>query len=403
MKQFTKKLAIAGVCLCVTASTLTGCSGKVEADSVVATVDGDEIPYGLVNFMVRYTQAQYEQFYAMYGEYLGVDSSTSIWEQSSDGVTTLGDNIKENIVSTLAQMYLLEDHMEEYDVAITEEEREAMETAADEFLAANTQETLDEMTADKDTVVRMLELNTISTKMQQALYDTADTEVSDEEAAQRGVTTAFFSTATDADATAADATASEASDTDATVSDAQEEAREKAQQVLDEVKDGKDIDEVLAEIDSSVTSTYTTYGTDDEETTLDAQVKEAADALTEDGQVAEELVETDSGYYVVQLTTTLDRDATDVRKEEIISERQSEAYSTALEGWQEEAEISVSERVLNNIDFKDTMTIISTQEEETTPADATAGQATEAEASEDSAVQESETEDVYKRQGRLKI
>ncbi len=393
MKQFTKKLAIAGVCLCVTASTLTGCSGKVEADSVVATVDGDEIPYGLVNFMVRYTQAQYEQFYAMYGEYLGVDSSTSIWEQSSDGVTTLGDNIKENIVSTLAQMYLLEDHMEEYDVAITEEEREAMETAADEFLAANTQETLDEMTADKDTVVRMLELNTISTKMQQALYDTADTEVSDEEAAQRGVTTAFFSTATDADATAADATASEASDTDATVSDAQEEAREKAQQVLDEVKDGKDIDEVLAEIDSSVTSTYTTYGTDDEETTLDAQVKEAADALTEDGQVAEELVETDSGYYVVQLTTTLDRDATDVRKEEIISERQSEAYSTALEGWQEEAEISVSERVLNNIDFKDTMTIISTQEEETTPADATAGQATEAEASEDSAVQESETEE----------
>lgn len=393
MKQFTKKLAIAGVCLCVTASTLTGCSRKVEADSVVATVDGDEIPYGLVNFMVRYTQAQYEQFYAMYGEYLGVDSSTSIWEQSSDGVTTLGDNIKENIVSTLAQMYLLEDHMEEYDVAITEEEREAMETAADEFLAANTQETLDEMTADKDTVVRMLELNTISTKMQQALYDTADTEVSDEEAAQRGVTTAFFSTATDADATAADATASEASDTDATVSDAQEEAREKAQQVLDEVKDGKDIDEVLAEIDSSVTSTYTTYGTDDEETTLDAQVKEAADALTEDGQVAEELVETDSGYYVVQLTTTLDRDATDVRKEEIISERQSEAYSTALEGWQEEAEISVSERVLNNIDFKDTMTIISTQEEETTPADATAGQATEAEASEDSAVQESETEE----------
>ncbi len=393
MKQFTKKLAIAGVCLCVTASTLTGCSGKVEADSVVATVDGDEIPYGLVNFMVRYTQAQYEQFYAMYEEYLGVDSSTSIWEQSSDGVTTLGDNIKENIVSTLAQMYLLEDHMEEYDVAITEEEREAMETAADEFLAANTQETLDEMTADKDTVVRMLELNTISTKMQQALYDTADTEVSDEEAAQRGVTTAFFSTATDADATAADATASEASDTDATVSDAQEEAREKAQQVLDEVKDGKDIDEVLAEIDSSVTSTYTTYGTDDEETTLDAQVKEAADALTEDGQVAEELVETDSGYYVVQLTTTLDRDATDVRKEEIISERQSEAYSTALEGWQEEAEISVSERVLNNIDFKDTMTIISTQEEETTPADATAGQATEAEASEDSAVQESETEE----------
>ena len=109
MKRFTKKLAVAGVCFCVTASALTGCSGKIEPDSVAATVDGDEIPYGLVNFMVRYTQAQYEQFYAMYGEYLGVDSSVSIWQQTSDGVTTLGENVKDNIMSSLEQMYLLEE------------------------------------------------------------------------------------------------------------------------------------------------------------------------------------------------------------------------------------------------------------------------------------------------------
>ena len=98
---------------------------KNRADSVAATVDGDEIPYGLVNFMVRYTQAQYEQFYAMYGEYLGVDSSVSIWQQTSDGVTTLGENVKDNIMSSLEQMYLLEDHMEEYGVALTDEETQS--------------------------------------------------------------------------------------------------------------------------------------------------------------------------------------------------------------------------------------------------------------------------------------
>ena len=96
------------------------------------------------------------------------------------------------------------------------------------------------MTADKETVVRMLELNTISLKMQQAIYDTADTDVSDEEAAQRGVTTAFFSIADQEEATAADA-----SSADATAADAQTQAKEKAQQVLDEVKDGKDMTEAL--------------------------------------------------------------------------------------------------------------------------------------------------------------
>ena len=83
---------------------------------------------------------------------------------------------------------------------------------------------------------------------------------------------------------------------------------------------------------------------------------------------------------MVQLTEVLDRDATDAKKEEIIAQRQSDAFSAALEGWQEEAEISVEERVLNHIDFKDTMTIVSIEEEETTPADATSSQASEADA-----------------------
>ena len=43
-----------------------------------------------------------------------------------------------------------------------------------------------------------------------------------------------------------------------------------------------------------MTPTYTTYGVDDTETSLDEQVKEAADALAEKGEVAQELVETDS-------------------------------------------------------------------------------------------------------------
>ena len=394
MNQFTKRLAIAGVCVCMTASTLTGCG--VKEDSVVATVDGDEISYALANFVIRYNQAQYEQFYTAYGAYIGLQPGTNVWEQSMDGKSTLGENLREGAMESLKDMYLLEDHMKEYDITITEEEKKAIEKAADAFLAENEPEVLEAMSANKETVSRMLELSTIYTKMQSAIYDTVDTEVSDEEAAQRGITTAFFSAQDLEDATAADASDSDAEDT-ATEGSAKNEAKEKAQKVLDEIKKGKDLDEVLENTDDTVTAEYLTYGEDD--TTLNEDIKAAADALTKEGEAAENLVESENGYYVVQLTTTLDRDATDTKKEEIVSERQTEAFENAVAEWKEEADITVKQKTLNKIEFVDSISAVYTPE--ATPADATAGEASEAEAETEIATEketETETEAVTEKE-----
>ena len=394
MNQFTKRLAIAGVCVCMTASTLTGCG--VKEDSVVATVDGDEISYALANFVIRYNQAQYEQFYTAYGAYIGLQPGTNVWEQSMDGKSTLGENLREGAMESLKDMYLLEDHMKEYDITITEEEKKAIEKAADAFLAENEPEVLEAMSANKETVSRMLELSTIYTKMQSAIYDTVDTEVSDEEAAQRGITTAFFSAQDLEDATAADASDPDAEDT-ATEGSAKNEAKEKAQKVLDEIKKGKDLDEVLENTDDTVTAEYLTYGEDD--TTLNEDIKAAADALTKEGEAAENLVESENGYYVVQLTTTLDRDATDTKKEEIVSERQTEAFENAVAEWKEEADITVKQKTLNKIEFVDSISAVYTPE--ATPADATAGEASEAEAETEIATEketETETEAVTEKE-----
>ena len=374
MNQFTKKFAIAGICVCMTAATLTGCG--VKEDSVVATVDGDEISYALANFVIRYNQAQYEPLYTAYGAYMGLQSGTNVWDQSVDGTNTLGENLKESAVESLKDMYLLE----EYDVTITAEEKKAIEEAVDTFLAENTPETLEAMSATKENVSRMLELSTIYAKMKSAIYDTIDTEVSDEEAAQRGITTVFFSAEDTADATAAEASETE----EATAGTAKNEAKEKAQNVLDEIKKGKDLDEVLEKVDDTVTSEYVTYGEDD--TILDEEIKAAADALTKEGETAENLVEAENGYYVVQLTKTLDREATDTRKEEIISERQTEAFESKLEEWKEAADITVKQKTLNKIKFVDSMSAVYSQE--TTPADATAGEAE----TESETVTEKETE-----------
>ena len=80
-----------------------------------------------------------------------------------------------------------------------------------------------------------------------------------------------------------------------------------------------------------------------------AQLVEAADALDEGGTTG--LVEGDNGYYVARVTSLLDREATDARKQEIISERQQDLLNETLDGWREDADIEVHERVWDKIDF----------------------------------------------------
>ena len=82
-----------------------------------------------------------------------------------------------------------------------------------------------------------------------------------------------------------------------------------------------------------------------------------------------DVIETDSGLYVAQLTSLLDRDATDARKDEIVEERRQEQYDSLLEEWRDATEISVDEKVWNKIDFIDQGVTIITSEEEDTSTD----------------------------------
>ena len=118
--------------------------------------------------------------------------------------------------------------------------------------------------------------------------------------------------------------------------------------------------------ESSATVQEATF--DGESTTDDADLIAAADALEEVGDVTD-VIETDSGLYVAQLTSLLDRDATDARKDEIVEERRQEQYDSLLEEWRDATEISVDEKVWNKIDFIDQGVTIITSEEEDTSTD----------------------------------
>ena len=84
------------------------------------------------------------------------------------------------------------------------------------------------------------------------------------------------------------------------------------------------------------------------------------------GEVADELIETDGGYYVLQMVTTFDEEKTNEQKETILSQRKSDLYTETLDGWKEDAKISTDSDLLTELDFTDTYQMKETETETST-------------------------------------
>lgn len=352
--QLRKRAAMAAAAAALAATTITGCSGSLDTEAVVMTVGDEEVTLGVANFYARMTQAQYETYYLSMMSSNGMTmTAEDMWNQEYEGETT-EQTTKDGLLESLQNMYLISQHAEEYGVSLTEEEQDAISEAVAQFDEDNTDEAKEAVSGYKKDIEKYLELVTIQSKMDSPMREGVDEEVSDEEAAQKAMNYVFFSyTTTDESGNSA-----ELSDDEKTA------LQTTAQNLSERVKAGEDMADVAEE--SSATVQEATF--DGESTTYDADLIAAADALEEVGDVTD-VIETDSGLYVAQLTSLLDRDATDARKDEIVEERRQEQYDSLLEEWRDATEISVDEKVWNKIDFIDQGVTIITSEEEDTSTD----------------------------------
>lgn len=336
MKKRILTLLLSGV-LAVTA--LTGC-GSIKGSETAITVDDTEITADVANFYARYMQAQYETYYSAYlGE--------NMWSSEASEGKTYEESVKASIQETLETMILLEKHMGDYDVTLSDAEKKVIEDTAQKFDEDNALEEKEEVSGDKKVVERVLTLMAIQQKMADAIQAEADTEVSDEEAAQKSMSYVLFSYKT---------TDEEGKSTD--LSDEEKEAvKAKAEEFAKGVKEGGDFAALAATAEAEVqTATF-----DDESTAPHTDLVKAADALEEGGST--DVIETDNGCYVAKVTSLLDREATDAKKETIVSERKSKLYQDTCEKWREDAKITVHKSVWKKIDFSDLTVTMKVQED----------------------------------------
>lgn len=346
MMRLGKRAAAVMAAGVLAAVSVTGCSGSIDTDAVVATVGDEEITLGVANFYARLTQGEYETYYA---SMMGM-TAEDMWAQEYDEDTTFEEQIKDSVMESLEDMYVLSQHAADYDIALTEEEESAISDAAEQFEADNTDAAKEAVSGYKKDIEKVLELVTIQNKMDSAMKEGVDEEVSDEEAAQKSMQYVLFSyTTTDDSGNSTELTDEE-----------KEELKTTAQSLADRTAAGEEFATVAEELGAEAqTATF-----DSESTSPNEDLIAAADALQNEGDVTE-LVETDSGIYVAELTSLFDREATDAEKESIVEQRRQDQFDSLLEEWKDAIEIEVNDRVWNKVDFIDQGVTVVTPEEET--------------------------------------
>ena len=231
-------------------------------------------------------------------------------------------------------MALCDAHKKDYDVALTDEEKASIKKAAKSFSEDNGLEQKEKVSGQEKTVEKVFTMMLVSSKVRTAIEAGADTEVSDEEAAQKKMQYVLFS----------NTKTTEEGETQELTEDEKKEAKANAEKLAEAAKNGGDLTALAAE-----------YSLE----TPDADLVKAADQLGENEVT--DVIETSAGYYVGKVVSLMDADATASKKEEIVNERKSELYNKTVEKWKEDTEIKVHKNVWKKIDFND-LSVIMKQE-----------------------------------------
>ena len=159
---------------------LAGCGdSKLDGAKTVVTVNGTEIPMGVLSLDVRYQQANMENLYSYFGY-------ADFWDTVADEETgeTMGQQQVNNSLTHVEEMELYRQKAADYDISISADDQKKIDEAAKAFMEANSEEAIQELAVTEDQVKTYLEMQMIQKRIQNALEAEAPVEITDDEANQ---------------------------------------------------------------------------------------------------------------------------------------------------------------------------------------------------------------------------
>lgn len=353
MNRIMRKLVpvTAAVVLFVTAA---GC-GRTRVtlekypDTVVATLGDTKIYLDEANYMARSNQYMMEYSYTLYGM-----DPTDMWQADLGTGTTYEAYSKQSVMAGIYQTYVLKAKAEELGLTLSEDEQKKVDETVSQIMESMDEAVKEATNITEERMKEFVTANALAMKAYQEAIKDVDTEVSDEEAAQRIIRYVLVKDGEDAEA-----------------------AKTKAEEIKARVEGGENSEEAMqaiADEDENFSYMSNTYGEGD----IDNELGNLGLSLKTDetGSVYQE----GYGWYVVYCVTDFDREATDNEKPDIVRQRQSEHFQTVYADWVKDApSFKVDEKVWSQITFdKNLYKAPETTAAETEPSEGTGTEETTA-------------------------
>ncbi len=312
-------------------SVLTACGDASESSKKVVLTAGfekDEV-FRIENIsctkpeiMVYLTNVQ-NQYENIYG--------SRIWDAVVDG-ETLQDNVKESVISKMAQIKAINLLAADRGIALDENELAIVKKAADEYYDSLNDTEIELMGVTRDIIFNLYKEYATSEKLYNDIIVDINPEISDDEARTITVEHILIKTYN----------LDENGNREPYTEYAKEQAYEKAKEVLEKAKAGEDFENLAYEYNEDSNTQYS-FGKGE----MDAVFENAAFNLGENE--ISDIVETEYGYHIIKCISTFNRKVTDANKIKIVKERQDAAFSEEYDRYVDTLNKNLNEELWESI------------------------------------------------------
>lgn len=306
---------------------------QADPEQAALTVNEEEVPLRVWNFYLRMNQMQWEkQYLESYGD--------DMWSRrvDEDG-TTLADCLKEEVMEHICRICLACQHAEEYGAALSGEKTEEVRRRSEAFMEAYHEALLRYAGADEAFVFDMLSRQELSAAVAEAAVADYEPEIAEEDVHREGICYVLLSTTglKDAEGNLEPFSEEEVERRTRLAQELSERARESGSLKEEAEAEG------LTPIESSMGRTNEGDG-------HEPRMLDAARALAV-GEVSDP-VRTEEGWFVVQHTSDYDEEGTQYWREHLTDLAREEEYERILQEWEDTAEITIHQEVLDQADVK---------------------------------------------------
>ncbi|TQQ84006.1 peptidylprolyl isomerase [Peptacetobacter hominis] len=335
-----KKRILALVTAGILAFSLAGCSGTKDPNAVAATVNGEEITLGQLEFMLRMNKSSVEA--SMTDE--------SMWEQEIEDGVTYRDKFKELMIDQMVNTALIAQAAEKDGLKPSDKE---VESSYNELRTTiNSDEDLKKSAEELGVTDEFLKSQAKTNLLIQAYQNkfNEETKVSESEMEK------YYEENKDSykvDEVEASHILIKITDDDGNaMSDAdKKKAKAKAEKILKEVKNGGDFAELAKKYSEDPGSAENggslgTFGKGQ----MVEPFEEAAFSM-EPGEISD-LVETDYGYHIIKVTDKINKTTSyEEAKDGIKTQLLNNMYGEKIEELQKDAKIEKDTKIIDSAEF----------------------------------------------------